>query len=1077
MTLSLPEAAARLLLACLALIGVVSCSGGVSGSPPVNDPTRITILPGSATLYSRVPTTFVISGGTGSYIVTSSNQAVVPVSGSIEGNTLIVTPNEVGADTTVSLTVRDTGSTPTASATLTVRPATVGNEITVTPSSTQGLSCSPAVCSGGDAIVAVSLAQAGAPIAGRTVRFDAIGGDFRFITSTSGSTIETLATTHTVVTDQGGRASARIRVLPGAPNQTALLQVTDATTGSFQRSSFAISQATGTSPGFFATPASITFQGRRQGECASTDLSAMFYVFGGTAPYVVSNTLSTLIVRPEVLTSSGASFTVTPTGSCIAAPGVPITIRDAAGRTTSVSVANLPGTEAIPALVASPSTVNLSSCDATANITVAGGRSGNYFVASGSDALVATISGSTVTVRRRNPSGPAAATGTIGISDGTSVVNVSVTLSGAALGACPTPGFAATPTAVTLTDCTTSAQVALSGGSGAYTATSGSSAVSATVSGNIVNIRRANPSGAFSGGTVTVSDGTSSIAITVNGTGAGAGTCGGPGTLTASPSTVTLTDCSSAAFVTVSGASGTVSAASSSPSVSATVNNNVVTIRRTTPSSAFSGGSVVISDGSGSVTVTVNASGAGAGACVSQTQPIAANPPSVTLTDCSGVVQTTLSGGSGSYSAAASSGSITASIAGNILSIRRTVPSSAFTGGTVTVTDGTNSTTVQVNATGAGAGACGTGPGNLATNPTSVTITSCSVTEFVQISGGSGTYSAAANNSNLTVAVSGSVLSIRRTNPSAGFTGGTVTVSDGTSSAVVTVNAAGEGSGPCPTPVTTSPSSVTLTDCSTAALVTISGGGGNYSATASSTSLATAVSGNVLSIRRTNPSPAFGGGSVTVSDGSTTATVTVNATGNGAGACPTSGTAFTASRTTVQLSDCTTAETVTLSGGTGNYSAASQSTAVTASVSGSTVSIRRAPGSSTFTSGIVVASDGVSNINVTVNGVGAGAGACPASSLSVSPTEVRLTSCTSSPSVVVSGGTGTFSAAASDTGILLTTNGSILTISRRPSTPAITTSNPCTSPPRTGSQCVTVSDGASSTQVGVSLDPAAAGAC
>jgi hypothetical protein len=58
----------------------------------VNDPTRITILPATATLFAGTPTTFTISGGTGSYIVSSSNQAVVPISGAIAGGSLVVTP-------------------------------------------------------------------------------------------------------------------------------------------------------------------------------------------------------------------------------------------------------------------------------------------------------------------------------------------------------------------------------------------------------------------------------------------------------------------------------------------------------------------------------------------------------------------------------------------------------------------------------------------------------------------------------------------------------------------------------------------------------------------------------------------------------------------------------------------------------------------------------------------------------------------------------------------------------------------------------------------------------------------------
>lgn len=990
----MPRALSRLTryaFAALAGIGIVSCGGGgVSGPPPVVDPSRITILPDTATLYSGVPTTFVISGGTGSYIVSSSNQIVLPVVGNVSGNSLTVSPNAVGADTAVTLTVRDTGTTPTATAALTVRPGIVSNEITVTATSTQGMSCAPAICSGGDAEVAVTLSQAGVPLSGRVVRFDAISGEYRFVTSASGSAIEILDTSVSAVTDQAGRARARIRVLAGAANQTALLQATDTSSGAFQRTSFAIAQATGTSPGFFASPSSITFQGLRQEECAGTSISAIFYVFGGTPPYVVANTLSTLIVRPEIVTSSGSGFTVTPTGACIGEPGAPIIIRDTAGRTTTVSVSNIPGTAVIPALSASPTTVNLSSCDATANIQVAGGRSGNYFVASGSDALVATISGSTVTVRRRSPSGPAAAAGSIGISDGTSVVSVEVTISGAALGACTAPGapssLSVTPSAVSISDCTSVAQVLISGGSGSYTALSDTSSLTATVSGNILSIRRSNPSGGFITGTITVSDGIGSASIAVTGAGTGAGVCptpNQPGTLVASPSTITLTDCVGTAQATVTGGSGVYSAASDSGSVVATVSGNVVSIRRANPSSAFTAANVTVSDGSSTTTISVNANGNGAGTCPTTSQPsaVSVNPSTVSLTDCSGTTQVTVSGGSGTYSAASSTGSVVASVSGNILSIRRASPSSPFTSATVTVTDGNTSAGVTVNGAGTGAGTCPTPAPSITASPSSVTLTDCTTTVQITASGGTGSYSAASNTGSVTTSVSGNIISIRRANPSPAFAGGIVTISDGTASTNVSVNGTGNGAGSCPTPglaFSANPTSVTLTDCNGSAQVTLSGGSGNYTASSDSGSVIAALSGSVVSIRRAVPSSTFSGGTVLVSDGSSSINITVNATGPAQGQCSAP---INATPNEIELNDCTSRVRVTLSGGNGTYIAnpSSPSLLVT-SISANTIEIGRRSPSQGFTSpaGVSVTDTaGTSNTNIGVRGVGAGVAACP----------------------------------------------------------------------------------------------------
>jgi hypothetical protein len=507
----------RLALAFVAAAGLASCgSGAVSGPAPVNDPTRITILPATATLFSGTPTTFVISGGTGSYIVTSSNQSVIPVSGSIATGSLTVVPNAVATDTLVTLTVRDTGATPIATAELTVRPGTVNNELTITPTSTQGGTCAPAICSGSDAVVSARISLGGVPLPGRGVRFEVVSGDFFFITSPPGLP-ETLATNITVVSDEAGRAQTRIRVAAIAQNQTALLQVTDLSTGSFQRTPFAIAQSTGTSPGFFIAPASIKFTGPNTDECAN-GASADFFVFGGTPPYRVSNTSSAFSVSRDFLSFSGDSFTVTARGACVGDPGLPIVVTDLRGRTVTALISNVLGTRVVPPLVVAPASVSLSSCDALANVTAAGGT-GSYFATSGSGSLnVMQVSGNKFSISRSN--GPATTTPlNVGIGDSRSVVNVTVNLTGAALGTCPPGNFDATPKAVTLNDCAGSVQVTLSGGSGTYTAASDDTRVMATVSGNIVSIKRVAGTGAVPPGTttkVTVSDGATPILITVN---------------------------------------------------------------------------------------------------------------------------------------------------------------------------------------------------------------------------------------------------------------------------------------------------------------------------------------------------------------------------------------------------------------------------------------------------------------------------------------------------------------------------------------------------------------------------------
>jgi hypothetical protein len=99
----------RPLLTLAALAGVLSLAacGGGNGAP--NNPFQggagpLAISPAVATLYSGNPFVFAVTGGNAPYAITSSDQAVLPAVGTLDGNTLVVTPGNVGADTSVTLT-------------------------------------------------------------------------------------------------------------------------------------------------------------------------------------------------------------------------------------------------------------------------------------------------------------------------------------------------------------------------------------------------------------------------------------------------------------------------------------------------------------------------------------------------------------------------------------------------------------------------------------------------------------------------------------------------------------------------------------------------------------------------------------------------------------------------------------------------------------------------------------------------------------------------------------------------------------------------------------------------------------
>lgn len=516
---------ARIALMVLVPAALMSCSGSVSGPAPVNDPARITILPETAVLYSGMPTTFSVAGGTGTYIVSSSNQSVVATVGEVR-NTFTVVPANVVQETAVSLTVRDTGTTPLATATLSVRPGTVSNDITVTPTPTQGgagTGCAPAVCSGGDAIVSTTISQGGNPLPARGVRLDVVSGEYRFIVSPPGVP-EVLAATTTEVSDQAGLVQARIRVLPGAANQSAVLQVTDVGTSAFRRAAFTIAQATGTSPGFFTVPGSFTFTGPNTLSCAQ-GARADVTIFGGSPPYNIGNGGSAFSVNQNFVQASGGSFAIIANGIC--AENIPIAIVDSAGRTATVSVSNVLGENTIPALVVSPDTVTLASCLASATVTVAGGIPNSFTVSNTSGAVIASPNPSArVITIQRAAAVPASSPVLVGVASGDKVATVTVNLTGEALTTrCDGSNLNVQPQAVTLAGCG-SVNVVVTGGTQPYFVYSDNTSVNATMIGtSTVNIQRVNNSPALtSPGTVTVFDATNTnprvsrpVSVTVTG--------------------------------------------------------------------------------------------------------------------------------------------------------------------------------------------------------------------------------------------------------------------------------------------------------------------------------------------------------------------------------------------------------------------------------------------------------------------------------------------------------------------------------------------------------------------------------
>ena len=366
------------------LVGLTGCGGG-SGSPnnPFNTPGDLTIVPNPMTVYSVTPATVTIEGGQPPYTIFSSDQILLPVQTNVSGSTQTVVPNAVGAVTTVTLTVRDARGT-SAQSSVTINPSPLINSLTIKPdayidtcpnpagsSNPIDTSASSFICAGQTASVAVTTG------AGRAVRFDVIQGAFQISTELPGQP-PMYALTYTVPADSNGTAVARIRALPGASAQTAIIQATDVSTGAFVRGTFVIVPVTNANAAdLVVLPTTVKITGPDNQTCSS-GFPSTYFIYGGQPPYTVSNSFpQAALISPTVVQNSGGGFTVTTQGVCV--DPVTFIITDSAGHSVTVTLSNVLGTTAPPTttspnpIVVTPSSIPTLGCGVSTNVVATGG--------------------------------------------------------------------------------------------------------------------------------------------------------------------------------------------------------------------------------------------------------------------------------------------------------------------------------------------------------------------------------------------------------------------------------------------------------------------------------------------------------------------------------------------------------------------------------------------------------------------------------------------------------------------------------------------------------------------------------
>jgi hypothetical protein len=346
-------------LTLLALAGTLALTACGGGSGAINNPTTPTPTPiatlqtlpaGIIIAYSGVPTTVKITGGLGPYQALSNNPAVLPVPLNISGDTIVLVPNSVavGSDVPVAITVTDQ-SGQTAIVNVTVRFAPLFETgLTVVPSSGN---CGTNLCDGENAsVTAVATGPGGSPLPGRQIRFDVIYGPFLIVTNNPGTP---LFPTATVVTDAAGVATVQIQATPNATTQQAQIRATDVATGQQQVANFVIQRATSTN-NLSVVPPTATITAPYNNACTS-GFVIDYYIYGGTPPYTIASTFpNAVLLSTTSVQQSGGSFRATTNGACV--NPLIFTIVDAAGKTTTASLINVPGTLAPPTGTPTPPT-------------------------------------------------------------------------------------------------------------------------------------------------------------------------------------------------------------------------------------------------------------------------------------------------------------------------------------------------------------------------------------------------------------------------------------------------------------------------------------------------------------------------------------------------------------------------------------------------------------------------------------------------------------------------------------------------------------------------------------------------
>lgn len=381
------------------LLALTACGGG-SGAPnnpyvtPPGTP-LLSVLPTVVTAYSGVPVTLTITSGVAPFSVFTSNAIVLPVNQTVAGNTIVLLPNNVTADTQVSITVQDSaGQSQIVKVTVTASP--IFNSLKFVPS---GTDCNADLCSGQKGTTTVvATGPGGAPLVGRQILFEIIVGPIAFTSTNPGTP---LVKSLPVATDSTGTAVAVVLAETNAPTQPAQIRATDVTSGQQQVANFTVVNSTvaGQSP-LTVIPGTATITSALASEC-STGFRIDYYIYGGNPPYTISSTFpASVLLNTRTVLNSGGFFEATTNGSCV--DPLTFTIVDSAGKQTTATLINQAGTGTPPP----PATLAITPAAVTGGVCT--GKTFRFVITGGSPSYNVQVS----------PTGPTVAPAVVSSSGG-----------------------------------------------------------------------------------------------------------------------------------------------------------------------------------------------------------------------------------------------------------------------------------------------------------------------------------------------------------------------------------------------------------------------------------------------------------------------------------------------------------------------------------------------------------------------------------------------------------------------------------------------------------------------------------